>query len=48
VDEIVRHCRALIAGYKVPKAVHFTDALPLTSTGKILKRAVRDEYLSAR
>jgi acyl-CoA synthetase (AMP-forming)/AMP-acid ligase II len=47
-DEIVRHCRALIAGYKVPKAVHFTDALPLTSTGKILKRAVRDEYLSAR
>jgi acyl-CoA synthetase (AMP-forming)/AMP-acid ligase II len=43
-DEILQHCRKLIAGYKVPKAVHFTDALPLTSTGKILKRAVRDEY----
>jgi acyl-CoA synthetase (AMP-forming)/AMP-acid ligase II len=43
-EEILCHCRTLIAGYKVPKAVHFTEALPLTSTGKILKRAVRDEY----
>ena len=43
-DDIVKHCRGLIAGYKVPKAVHFTEALPMTSTGKILKRAVRDEY----
>ena len=43
-DEIVRHCRERIASYKVPKAVYFTDALPLTSTGKVLKRAVRDEY----
>jgi acyl-CoA synthetase (AMP-forming)/AMP-acid ligase II len=46
-EDILRHCRTLIAGYKVPKAVHFTEALPLTTTGKILKRAVREEYSRA-
>ncbi|MFG2969364.1 class I adenylate-forming enzyme family protein [Streptomyces sp. NPDC048288] len=43
VDEqgLLAHCRALIAGYKVPKQVRFTDALPMTSTGKIHKAALR-------
>ncbi len=43
-EEILKPCRALIAGYKVPKAVHFADALPIGGTGKILKREVREEY----
>jgi acyl-CoA synthetase (AMP-forming)/AMP-acid ligase II len=42
-EEIIAHCRGLIAGYKVPKEVRFVDALPMTATGKILKRAVRDQ-----
>src|SRR5262249_1132069 len=42
-EEIVAHCRGLIAGYKVPKEVRFVDAMPMTATGKILKRALRDQ-----
>lgn len=42
--EIIDHCRASLAGYKVPKAVHVTDALPKDTQGKILKRRLRDEH----
>ncbi len=43
-EEIIAHCRSLIAGYKVPKEVHFVETLPMTATGKVLKRAVRDQF----
>jgi len=46
-EEIIAHCRTLIAGYKVPKAVEFVDTLPMTATGKVLKRAVRDRLAAA-
>ncbi|WP_293387849.1 long-chain-fatty-acid--CoA ligase [Nevskia sp.] len=46
-QEITAHCRELLAGYKIPKSVFFTDALPLGGTGKILKRAVREQYRQA-
>ncbi|HGL4261572.1 acyl-CoA synthetase [Burkholderia dolosa] len=40
-DEIVAHCRQLLAGFKVPKAVRFGE-LPKTSTGKIQKFQLRN------
>ena len=40
-EEINQHCRVLIAGYKVPKEIRFADALPISPTGKILKRVLR-------
>ena len=43
-DEIIDLCRKELAGFKVPKAVVFVDALPKTPTGKILKRDMRDTY----
>jgi acyl-CoA synthetase (AMP-forming)/AMP-acid ligase II len=46
-DEVIAHCRSLIAGYKVPKEVKFVEALPMTATGKVLKRAVRDQVLKS-
>ena len=46
-EEVIAHCRSLIAGYKVPKSVHFVEALPMTATGKVLKRAVRDQLVVA-
>jgi acyl-CoA synthetase (AMP-forming)/AMP-acid ligase II len=40
-EAIREHCRSRIAGYKVPKAVHVRDALPLTPSGKIRKVDLR-------
>ena len=40
-DELVAHCRALLAGYKLPREVRF-EAIPKTSTGKIQKFALRE------
>lgn len=37
-------CRQKIAGYKVPKKVHFIDSLPLTASGKVLKSALKKQY----
>jgi len=40
-EEIIAHCRQLLAGFKVPKAVRFGE-LPKTSTGKIQKFQLRN------
>ncbi len=40
-DDIIRHCRAGLAGFKVPRTVVF-GPLPKTSTGKVQKFALRD------
>jgi len=45
VDELIAHCRRSLASYKVPRRVEFTDIeLPKTSSGKILKRALRERF----
>jgi long-chain acyl-CoA synthetase len=36
--ELVTWCRQTMAAYKYPRIVEFRDSLPLTATGKILKR----------
>jgi acyl-CoA synthetase (AMP-forming)/AMP-acid ligase II len=41
-EDIQKHCRSLIAGFKVPKEITFAEALPISPTGKILKRVLRD------
>ncbi|WP_175796953.1 acyl-CoA synthetase [Burkholderia ambifaria] len=41
-EEIIAHCKQLLAGFKVPKAVRFGE-LPKTSTGKIQKFQLRNE-----
>jgi fatty-acyl-CoA synthase len=40
-EELVTHCRAHLAKFKVPKAVTFLDALPRNPSGKVLKRDLR-------
>ena len=48
-EELRDHCRSLIAGYKVPKAIRLrTEPLPKSGPGKILKRQLRDEHAAAR
>jgi long-chain acyl-CoA synthetase len=41
-DELIENCRAELAAYKVPRAVQFVADLPKTSTGKLMRRALRD------
>lgn len=41
--EIMDHCRKHLAGFKIPKVIEFTDALPKGGTGKILKKVLREK-----
>jgi long-chain acyl-CoA synthetase len=43
-DELRAHAKTLIAGYKAPRTVEFTDALPASATGKILKHQLRARH----
>ena len=38
--DLKKHVKAQLAGYKVPREVHFLDELPRNATGKVLKRAL--------
>jgi acyl-CoA synthetase (AMP-forming)/AMP-acid ligase II len=47
-DDIIVHCKGLIAGYKCPRSIAFVDQLPLSGAGKILKNKLREPFWSAR
>ena len=38
--DLKQHVKQQLAGYKVPREVHFLDELPRNATGKVLKRAL--------
>jgi len=40
-DEMIEWCKTNMASYKYPRFVEFRDSLPMTATGKILKRELR-------
>ena len=42
-EEIIAYCKANLAGYKVPKKIIRVPAMPVTPSGKILKRALKDQ-----
>ena len=44
-EELVAHCRQLLAGYKVPREIRF-EPIPKTSTGKIQKFQLRERARS--
>lgn len=43
-EELIEWCQGKIGRFKIPKAVIFTDAIPRTPTGKILKRVLRKKF----
>ena len=45
-EELIAHCKSLLAGYKVPREVRF-EPIPKTSTGKIQKFQLRERAKSA-
>jgi long-chain acyl-CoA synthetase len=42
-DTLLEWCRHNMTSYKVPKEITFMDALPKSTVGKILRRALRPE-----
>jgi long-chain acyl-CoA synthetase len=45
--ELVAWSRETMAAYKYPRTVRLVDAMPMTSTGKILKRELREQVRAA-
>ncbi|MEO5965843.1 MAG: AMP-binding protein, partial [Candidatus Limnocylindrales bacterium] len=42
--DLKAHCKLTLARFKVPREVHFRDALPKGGTGKILKSELREPF----
>ncbi|SFM94378.1 AMP-binding protein [Variovorax sp. OV329] len=40
-DELIAHCRAQLAAYKVPRRIEFVAQLPKSPVGKVLRRLLR-------
>lgn len=40
-DELAAHCRAVASRYKVPDFIEIRDALPVTTTGKLMRRDLK-------
>ncbi len=43
-EELQTHCADLLASYKRPRSIDFTDAMPRDPNGKLYKRHLRDPY----
>jgi len=43
-EELIKHCKNKLAGYKCPKKIEFWDELPKTSVGKILRKEVKKHF----
>jgi acyl-CoA synthetase (AMP-forming)/AMP-acid ligase II len=45
---LIAFARERLAGYKVPKSIHFIAEVPKSPVGKLLRRAVRDPFWAGR
>jgi long-chain acyl-CoA synthetase len=48
MDDLIYHCRTVIAGYKCPRFLDFVEDLPKSGAGKVLKRELRDRHWQNR
>jgi long-chain acyl-CoA synthetase len=48
VESVMAHCRRHLAAYKRPRDVVFVDALPTTSSGKLMRRKLPDVEIAVR
>jgi len=46
--ELVEHCRASLAGFKVPREVRILAELPKNSVGKLVKGGLRETLASGQ
>ncbi len=47
IDDLIAHCKANLARYKVPSRIFIVDTLPRTTVGKIDGIALRQELVAA-
>ncbi|CUR47369.1 long-chain-fatty-acid--CoA ligase [Alloalcanivorax xenomutans] len=48
LDELMAHCKTLIANYKIPRSLEVRSELPLSPAGKLLKYKLREEHWGGR
>ncbi len=41
---IVEYCRGKMAAYKIPRSIAFTEKLPFSPAGKLLRQKIREQY----
>ncbi|MDN5657037.1 AMP-binding protein [Brevibacterium sandarakinum] len=41
-------CKSALAPYKVPKEIHFVEAMPVTAYGKLARKELKSEYSAGR
>jgi acetyl-CoA synthetase len=46
-DEIREHVKKRLSAHEYPREIHFIDEMPLTTTGKVIRRILRDRLASA-
>jgi acetyl-CoA synthetase len=46
--DIAQHVRQHLAPYEYPKAIEFIDALPMTTTGKVQRKVLRERELARK
>jgi acyl-CoA synthetase (AMP-forming)/AMP-acid ligase II len=45
VDDLIAHCRRILATYKIPRRIEFSETeLPKSGSGKVLKRLLRERF----
>ncbi len=47
-EEIQQHVRKYLAPYEYPKEIEFIDALPMTTTGKVQRKVLRERELARK
>jgi long-chain acyl-CoA synthetase len=45
-DELLAYCEVALASFKRPRRIEFRAELPRTETGKLMRRELRDAYVS--
>ncbi len=46
-ETLIAHCRGQLAGFKTPRRIEFTGALPRNASGKVLKHQLRADLAAA-
>jgi long-chain acyl-CoA synthetase len=46
--ELISHCKQSLSNFKVPDAICFMETLPMSLTGKVLKKELTDDYQDER